>query len=171
MKKQVAGFIAGAIFTLSATAFADDIQNLIGKTVQAQYTVEINGQTLNTVVVEGKNYAPVRSIGEAAGYEVINDGKKVILKEGEKLDTTAVKEKYRLEKIEGLKNALTNANNKVQETKDFIAAKKIEAGNVTTDKEKTDYANIISRYELQLSQYEKSVKDIEDNLAKLQAEG
>ncbi|KWX79912.1 hypothetical protein [Paenibacillus jilunlii] len=170
MKKQVAGFIAGAIFTLSATAFADDIQNLIGKTVQAQYTVEVNGETLNTVVVEGKNYAPVRDLGEAAGFEVVNDGKKVVLKEGAKLDTAAVKEKYRLEKIEGLKNALVNANKKVQETKDFIAAKKIEADKVTTDKEKADYANIISRYEEQLSQYEQSVKDIEANLAQLQSQ-
>lgn len=170
MKKYIVGFLVGAFFTVSATAFADDIQTLIGKKVQAQNTVEINGQTLNTVVVEGKNYAPVRAIGEAAGYDVVNDGKNVVLKEGEKLDTAAVKEKYRLEKIEGLKKALVNANKKVQETKDFIAAKKIESASVTTDKEKADYANIISRYEEQLSQYDQSVKDIEANLAQLQTQ-
>lgn len=79
MKKQVAGFLAGAIFTLSATAFADDIKSLVGKKVQAEYTVEVDGKVLNTVVVEGKNYAPVRAIGEAAGYSIVVDGKKVIL--------------------------------------------------------------------------------------------
>jgi hypothetical protein len=79
MKKYIVGFLAGTVFAISATAFADDIQSLIGKKVQAEYTVQVNGKVLNTVVVEGKNYAPVRAIGEAAGYSVVVDGKKVIL--------------------------------------------------------------------------------------------
>lgn len=79
MKKYIVGFLAGAVFAISATAFADTIPSLIGKKVQAQYTVEVNGKILNTVVVDGSNYAPVRSLGEAAGYSVVVDGKKVIL--------------------------------------------------------------------------------------------
>lgn len=79
MKKYIVGFLAGTVFAISATAFADDIQSLIGKKVQAEYTVQVNGKVMNTVVVEGKNYAPVRAIGEAVGYSVVVDGKKVIL--------------------------------------------------------------------------------------------
>lgn len=31
MKKYIAGFLAGAVFVLSASAFADDIKSLVGK--------------------------------------------------------------------------------------------------------------------------------------------
>lgn len=46
MKKYVAGFLAGAVFVLSASAFADDIQSLIGKKIQGEAVVELNGQAL-----------------------------------------------------------------------------------------------------------------------------
>ncbi|MCF2718042.1 hypothetical protein LWE69_12780 [Paenibacillus sp. UKAQ_18] len=85
-----------------------------------------------------------------------------------KLNTAEVKEKYRLEKIESYKTALAENNKKVQELKDFIADKKDKADKATTDKEKADYSEIISRYEQQLADYENTVKDIEANLAKLQ---
>lgn len=168
MKKQVAGFVAGAIFTLSATAFADDIQNLIGKTVQAQYMVEINGQTLNTVVVEGKNYAPVRSIGEAAGYEVINDGKNVILKEGEKLDTAAVKEKYRLERVESLKNAINNTEKELSDANSLLQSKKEESIKFTTDSDKAIYSRIISDLEKKILQLNDTLEKQNSSLAELQ---
>lgn len=82
MKKYVAGFLAGAVFTLSAAAFADDIKSLVGKKIQGETVVELNGQALDTaIIVDGKSYAPVRSIGEAAGYDVSMQNKKIILDE------------------------------------------------------------------------------------------
>lgn len=82
MKKYVAGFLAGALFTLAGAAFADDIQSLIGKKIQGEAVVELNGQALDTaIIVNGKSYAPVRAIGEAAGYEVSMQDKKIILDE------------------------------------------------------------------------------------------
>ncbi|WP_339259604.1 hypothetical protein MKZ12_07325 [Paenibacillus sp. FSL R5-0713] len=82
MKKYVAGFLAGALFTLAGAAFADDIQSLIGKKIQGEAVVELNGQALDTaIIVDGKSYAPVRVIGEAAGYDVSMQNKKIILDE------------------------------------------------------------------------------------------
>ncbi|WP_348624282.1 hypothetical protein ABFT51_03490 [Paenibacillus peoriae] len=175
MKKIVAGFLAGALFTIGATSFADEIESLVGKKIQSETSVSVNGKELDkAIVVEGKSYAPVRSIGEAAGYTVTVEGKNVVLKDGTKkdgaakLNTAEVKEKYRLEKIESYKTALAENNKKVQELKDFISDKKDKADKATTDKEKADYSEIISRYEQQLADYENTVKDIEANLAKLQ---
>ncbi|MGG4217320.1 hypothetical protein ABEW32_03700 [Paenibacillus jamilae] len=174
MKKIVAGFLAGALFTIGAGAFADEIESLVGKKVQSETSVSVNGKELDkAIVVEGKSYAPVRSIGEAAGYTVTVDGKNVVLKDGTKkdgakLNTAEVKEKYRLEKIEGYKSALVENSKKVQELKDFLTDKKEKAASATTDKQKADFAEIISRYEQQLADYENTVKDIEANLAKLQ---
>ncbi|MDK8193778.1 hypothetical protein QP794_27220 [Paenibacillus sp. UMB7766-LJ446] len=82
MKKYVASFLAGALFVLSTTAFANDIKSLVGKKIQGEAVVELNGQALdNAIIVDGKSYAPVRVIGEAAGYDVSMQNKKIILDE------------------------------------------------------------------------------------------
>jgi valyl-tRNA synthetase len=82
MKKYVAGFLVGALFTVSATAFADEIKTMVGKKIQGEMVVELNGQALDTaIIVDGKSYAPTRSIGEAAGFEVNMKDKKIILSE------------------------------------------------------------------------------------------
>lgn len=82
MKKYVVGFLAGALFTVAGAAFADDIQSLIGRKIQGETVVELNGQTLDAaIIVDGKSYAPVRVIGEAAGYDVSMQNKKIILEE------------------------------------------------------------------------------------------
>ncbi|GGH45896.1 hypothetical protein GCM10008014_08220 [Paenibacillus silvae] len=87
MKKYLAGFLAGVLFTIAGAAFADDIQSLIGKKIQGEAVVELNGQALDTaIIVDGKSYAPVRAIGEAAGYDVSMQNKKIIL--GEKATAT-----------------------------------------------------------------------------------
>lgn len=71
MKKIVAGFLAGALFTLGTTSFAAEIKSLVGKKIQSEVTVTANGKQLdNAVVVDGKSYAPVRAIAQAAGMEV-----------------------------------------------------------------------------------------------------
>ncbi|OMF48585.1 hypothetical protein [Paenibacillus peoriae] len=71
MKKIVAGFLAGALFTIGATSFADEIQSLVGKKIQGETSVSVNGKSIDkAVVVDGKSYAPVRSVAEAAGMKV-----------------------------------------------------------------------------------------------------
>lgn len=71
MKKIIAGFVAGALFMLGASSFADGI-SMIGKKIQGEEIVTANGEQLpdKAVVVNGKSYAPVRAIAEAAGMDV-----------------------------------------------------------------------------------------------------
>ncbi|MNM07363.1 hypothetical protein D3C81_174050 [compost metagenome] len=162
MKKYIVGFLIGAVFTVSTSVFADDIQSLVGKTVQAESTVVVNGQTLNTVVVEGKNYAPVRTIGEAAGYIVTVEGKKVIM------NTAEVKEKYRLEKLESLQKAISATEKEISDTNVLLTSKKEESLKFTSDSDKAIYSRIISDLEKKIVQLTETLNQQNANLTALQ---
>lgn len=108
MKKYFAAFLAGALFTLSATAFADEVINLVGQKVQAVNEVSIkDGEKVGAgIIVDGKTYAPVRSIGEAAGFSVELEGKDVILVKPEQVSPeyevkSEVKRTYTIEQLDG----------------------------------------------------------------------
>jgi hypothetical protein len=115
MKKYVAGFVVGALFTVSATAFADEIKTLVGKKIQGETVIELNGQVLDTaIIVDGKSYAPTRSIGEAAGFDVNMKDKKVILSETTTITSPDPQDvsgssgkENNVEDIEKLKNRIT----------------------------------------------------------------
>ncbi|WP_051289624.1 hypothetical protein [Paenibacillus massiliensis] len=71
MKKMVVGFLAGALFMIGATTFADDIQTLVGKKIEGETAVTVDGTSIGSaIIVDGKSYAPVRSIAEASGLAV-----------------------------------------------------------------------------------------------------
>lgn len=93
MKKYLIGFVAGAIVATAATAFADDIQSLIGREVQGEFKVTVQGKELEqkALVIDGTSYAPVRAIGEAVGNIVEFDMEKGITltrKEEQKVSPT-----------------------------------------------------------------------------------
>ncbi|MEC0139740.1 hypothetical protein P4H94_23080 [Paenibacillus macerans] len=71
MKKVVAGFVAGVLFAIGATSFADGV-SLVGKKIQSEVAVTAKGEQLpdKAIVVDGKSYAPVRAVAEAAGMQV-----------------------------------------------------------------------------------------------------
>lgn len=82
MKKIAAGFLAGAILMVSAQALGAT-STLVGKKIQAEYTVNVYGKKLvdPAIIIDGKSYAPVRAIGELAGYKVSISGKNINLDE------------------------------------------------------------------------------------------
>lgn len=72
MKKAAAGFLAGVLLTLSATAYADDIHAAMGKVVDGTYPLIIDGKRSerDVIVVDDTSYLPVRAAGEMFGYDV-----------------------------------------------------------------------------------------------------
>lgn len=80
MKKFFIGLLCGLILATGATAYADEIKSVIGKSVEAEYPVSINGSTLETpaIIVNETGYLPVRAIANAIGYETIWDDKEGI---------------------------------------------------------------------------------------------
>ncbi|WP_211749929.1 hypothetical protein [Paenibacillus sp. Marseille-Q4541] len=67
MKKMVAAFIAGALMMVSVQAFGSGV-NLIGKKIDGQADLKIDGKVVGqTIIVQGKSYAPVREIADGVG--------------------------------------------------------------------------------------------------------
>lgn len=97
MKKIAAGFIAGAILMVGAQALGASA-SLVGKTIQAEYTVNVYGKKLAVpaIVIDGKSYAPVRAIGELAGYKVTVQGKIISLEEKAGAEAVASSERSSL---------------------------------------------------------------------------
>lgn len=71
MRRYIIGAIVGLIIGLSATAYADDLENLVGAKVDGQTAVYLDGKRLDTaIIIDGKSYAPTRKIAEASGKGV-----------------------------------------------------------------------------------------------------
>lgn len=77
MRKYIIGAIIGSALTCSITAYADDIQSIVGKTVQSEVPVKLDNQKLqaNAAIVDGTSYLPVRAVSESLGLNVSYDAK------------------------------------------------------------------------------------------------
>ncbi|OMF00297.1 hypothetical protein BK124_11620 [Paenibacillus amylolyticus] len=167
MKKYVAGFLAGALFTLAGAAFADDIQSLIGKKIQGETVVELNGQALDTaIIVDGKSYAPVRTIGEAAGYGVSMQNKKIILEDKVSNATAATtpgkgqsveEQKAKLEERIGDAKQRISDTNKLIEASEYVIKNTPNLGEEEVLKVRKD----------KLTEQEATLADLEAELAAL----
>lgn len=73
------GIMIGSVLSFGVGAAADGI-SLVGKKIGGETDVLVNGVKLGTaIIVNGSSYAPVRVIGEAAGFDVGFVDKKVVL--------------------------------------------------------------------------------------------
>ncbi|MNR93452.1 hypothetical protein D3C72_245090 [compost metagenome] len=81
MKKFVMGLVLGVGLTVAVSAAAEEIQSLIGKQVEGQVAVVVDGVQINVpaAIIDGTSYAPVRAVAEAVGKEVDWKEGKVIL--------------------------------------------------------------------------------------------
>lgn len=75
MKKIVVGVIIGFVLAFAASAYADEIESLIGKKIEGEFPVTINGQRLDkkAIVIDGTSYLPVRAIADAVYQNVYFD--------------------------------------------------------------------------------------------------
>lgn len=75
MKKWTYGIIGafvGVAMTISFSAAAEEFQSLIGKQVEGQVAVIVDGKEISVpaAIIEGTSYAPVRAVAEAVGRNV-----------------------------------------------------------------------------------------------------
>lgn len=79
MRKYLIGFIVGVVLMLGTSVFAEEVKdvtkNLIGRVIQGQFDVTVDGTKLTNpvIVIDGTSFAPVREFGESIGYEVLFD--------------------------------------------------------------------------------------------------
>jgi hypothetical protein len=85
MKKFAMGIVIGAVLAFSASTYADEIAQLVGKQVDNEYPVVLNGLELNNKApsIDGTSYAPVREISEKLGLNVKFENDTVILSKPE----------------------------------------------------------------------------------------
>lgn len=88
MKKFVMGVIVGAVFAFGISAYADDIAKLVGKAVDNEYPVVLNGTPLSNKApsIEGTSYAPVREISEKLGLNVKFENNTVVLSKQQEVE-------------------------------------------------------------------------------------
>lgn len=74
------GLVVGLVLSFTASVYADDIKSLVGSSIQGEAPVIADGKNVgNAIIVDGKSYAPVRSISEAAGFDVKMENKQIIM--------------------------------------------------------------------------------------------
>jgi hypothetical protein len=80
VKKAIVSFIAGALFMVTATTFADNI-SLIGKKVTNEFSVKVDGEELQVkaISLSGTSFIPVRVAAEKLGFDVDFANKEVII--------------------------------------------------------------------------------------------
>ncbi|WGU92044.1 hypothetical protein QJQ58_15640 [Paenibacillus dendritiformis] len=66
------GIIVGVFGTIATTSIAAQIPSLVGKKIQAEYTINVDGKNLDTkaIVVEGVSHLPVRKVSEIYGADI-----------------------------------------------------------------------------------------------------
>ncbi|MGG4439996.1 hypothetical protein [Brevibacillus fortis] len=94
MRKYIIGTLFGLLIGTSISVHAE-VVSLVGKVVEGELPVNINGKTLNNkaIVVDGTAYLPVHAIGDTLGYNasfVLNEGIKLY----PKFDEEGLKIKY-----------------------------------------------------------------------------
>lgn len=75
MKKYMFGIIGifiGLSLSLVITTHADVVKTVIGKVIQGEFPVKMNGKELDkkAIVIDGSSYLPVRSVGDALGLDI-----------------------------------------------------------------------------------------------------
>jgi len=93
MRKFVIGLLAGALLMFSTQAFGAEIKSLIGKKVQGEYTVYVDGKPLDVKAIgaNGSTFTPNRALADAVGYNIKFVDQKVYFTKkagGEKVPTT-----------------------------------------------------------------------------------
>lgn len=81
MKKMFVGIFIGAFLTLSTTALASGVSDLIGKKVDGVKNVSLNGESIGqAVIIQGKSYLPVRDLADGYGSKIdIQKGGDILL--------------------------------------------------------------------------------------------
>lgn len=129
MKKFVMGLIIGAVLSFTVSANAEEIKSLIGKQVEGQVAVIVDGQEISVpaAIIGGVSYAPVRAVGEAVGREVGWEEGKVILNSSKEVDPVTTVKTERGLKMQELRNQMLEIEKKNEPYVEIIMKYEITA--------------------------------------------
>lgn len=163
MRKYIIGTIFGFLLAVTTSVYANDVTTLIGKTIQAEFPVTINGKVLEkkALVIDGTSYVPLRIIGEAIGYESSFNtdlGITFKLSEANKMANQKTVEQYKVE----AKQEEDTMNKKVTQKNvdsDKLYQQKIQIDKLINDKKSKIIANqgIIRIYSDPVMQHDEKI--------------
>lgn len=178
------GLIVGAVLMFSSQAFGASI-NFIGKKVDGQAPVTINGDKIgNAIVIQGKSFVPVREITVGFGGSVEQaTGKGIALKMGDGSVTTSVVENTEdqlpsnnnalLQQIDQQKKLIKSIKSEITGLEDQLPSmkEKSDADDTTVGIERTKYEifkNTLQQRKDKLLSEESKLSDLESQLTELQ---
>lgn len=167
MRKYIVGFLAGVLVATAGAAAADNI-SLVGKKIQSEADVTLDGHVIDkAVIVDGKSYAPIRSVADAVGVDVGYE-KGVV-----KLETQA-----KQMPLSYWESRLTSLNEYLESTKKLveISAGRVEKGQAALQKWQEILSSIsaedkdsIATYETRIANGKQEQAELETELAERQA--
>ncbi|MDU0329236.1 stalk domain-containing protein [Paenibacillus sp. 3LSP] len=185
MKKYVSGFVAGLLFMLSASAFADSI-SLIGKKVTGEYSVVVNGEKLNDkgAVINNRTNVPVRGLSEALGADVSVDNQTKtiyvtsIITQNTTTETSTIQQGGSVKVPEDQNTPVLNKEKEIKRLKyeismlqDEITSLKLSIGTMKENPwnyEESKVQSEIENKEKAITENESKIKELESQLAELQ---
>ncbi|WP_391574786.1 hypothetical protein [Cohnella sp.] len=158
MRKYVVGMIVGAVLMYSGQAFANSLSK-IGKKVQAEYAVKVDGVELESkgLAIDGQTTVPARALANAVGYEVSFINKEVIIskKKGdiatEQKETTPTEAAEHGYTIETVKFAISETERGLRASRFNL---KVAEGENYSQEDVTRLSEIVKKEEKELEKLE-----------------
>lgn len=149
MRKFMLGLLFGIALAITSTTYADEIKSMVGKNVQGEFPVYINGLELDTsaVVIDGTSFLPVRKISEYTNYDIgFDENKKVITLSNE---TNEIAISYKRQTTESLNEALKRFDKNIRSREATITDMqyRIDHENFSEEKKQEFIQSIVKQQE------------------------
>lgn len=140
MKKTLIVLFSGILFATAGSVYAEEIATMVGKKVQGEFPVKVNGEQLEktAIVIDGTSYLPVRAIGDALDMDIkfdadlgieLNDKEEMTMEsaaieispeDAEVIRTSEEQIQKSQSKIEEHRTRIAELDKKISETQDPI---------------------------------------------------
>lgn len=185
MKRIIFGILIGAVLTLTTSAYAEEIESMIGKVVQGSFPLTIDGKRAekDVLVIDGTSYIPVRAASELFGYDVLFDpeGKVILEKKGatvqkvnpqlKELNDKIKETSRKIEELDGEKKELQRLYDWLQESakSEKTTVEEMEKYMVLPITTK-QYQEGVQRIDSELSTLQQQLTELEQQKAELEAQ-
>ncbi|WP_178023011.1 hypothetical protein [uncultured Paenibacillus sp.] len=176
MKSKIVTGLVVLFLCVGATAVYGEAASLIGARVSGLFSVEVNGKMISdAIVVNGSTYVPVRSLTEAAGFDLSVTGKKVVIKTDEdiKMEGRINELKSNLEGLNSEKQitqtSIDDTNKKIQQLMENPLYDELSVDRKSSDAYKSLSAEL-AKYQAQLAETQAKIDAANAEIAELQAQ-
>jgi hypothetical protein len=169
MKKFAMGVVVGAVLAFSASTYADDIAQLVGKQVDNEYPVVLNGVQLNNKApsIGGTSYAPVREISEKLGLDVSFQDDTVILSKKQEVGKVPTQATSKEEQIKQLDGKILGIKEMIHAVKSSVTMNQAIIDTATPGQNVENYKKSIIEDNARITELEQQKADLEKQKAEL----